>query len=107
MGGYVTHVNRGCLGTWRSTVKASAASLTKVPSDIPVPYAATLSVNPATAYRLLADFCTLERGDVIIQNGADSMVGMAVIQMARERGIKTINVIRADKYVFLVMHETG
>lgn len=84
-------------GTWRSTVKASASSVMKVANDIPAAYAATLSVNPATAYRLLADFASLEAGDVIIQNGANSMVGMAVIQMARERGIKTINVIRSDK----------
>jgi hypothetical protein len=26
------------------------------------------------------------------------MVGLGVIQMARERGIKTINIIRADRY---------
>lgn len=66
----------------------------KVPNDIPEAYAATLSVNPSTAYRLLADFESLSPGDVIIQNGANSMVGLAVIQMAREKGIKTINVIR-------------
>lgn len=88
-------------GTWRSLVKADASSVVKVPNDIPVPYAATLSVNPATAYRLLSDFEKLAPGDVIIQNGANSMVGLAVIQMARDRGIKTINVIRWDRYVSL------
>lgn len=39
----------------------------------------------------------MKAGDVIIQNGANSMVGQAVIQMARERGVKTINVIRSDR----------
>jgi len=39
----------------------------------------------------------LNPGDVIIQNGANSMVGLAVIQMARELGIKTINVVRSDR----------
>ncbi len=71
--------------------------MTKVSNDIPAAYAATLSVNPATAYRLLKDFSSLKAGDVIIQNGANSMVGQAVIQMARERGVKTINVIRSDR----------
>lgn len=84
-------------------MKADASNLVKVPKDIPAAYAATLSVNPATAYRLLADFEKLVPGDVIIQNGANSMVGLAIIQLARERGIKTINVIRADKYVVLII----
>lgn len=87
----------GALGMWRQDLTTKAGNVTKVPNDIPVPYAATLSVNPATAYRLLADFVDLKAGDVIIQNGANSMVGMAVIQMARERGIKTINVIRSNR----------
>lgn len=87
----------GGFGTWRTTLRTAEDSVMKVANDIPDVYAATLSVNPATAYRLLADFETLSPGDVIIQNGANSMVGMAVIQMARERGIKTINIIRQDK----------
>lgn len=85
-------------GTWRNSAKVAAESVVKVSNDIPAPYAATLSVNPATAYRLLADFENLSPGDVIIQNGANSMVGLAVVQMARERGIKTINIIRRDRF---------
>ena len=85
------------LGTWRQEVLAEAKRLQRVPSDIPIPYAATLAVNPCTAYRMLEDFVDLKPGDVIIQNGANSMVGMAVIQMARERGLKTINVVRSAR----------
>lgn len=60
-------------------------------------YAATVSVNPCTAYRLLRDFADLKRGDVIMQNGANSMVGQAVVQMARLMGVRTINVVRGDR----------
>lgn len=49
--------------------------LQKCPSDIPAEYAATIGVNPCTAYRLLRDFETLREGDSIIQNGANSQVG--------------------------------
>ncbi|CAN0326446.1 unnamed protein product, partial [Ectocarpus sp. 13 AM-2016] len=49
--------------------------LQKCPSDIPAEYAATIGVNPCTAYRLLRDFETLREGDTIIQNGANSQVG--------------------------------
>ena len=75
-------------------MKANATMLTKIDSGLPVAIAATLSVNPCTAFRLLNDFTTLSSGDVIIQNGANSAVGCAVIEMARARGIKNINIIR-------------
>jgi trans-2-enoyl-CoA reductase len=47
---------------------------------------------------MLRDFEKLKPGDVIIQNGANSMVGLSVIQMAREMGVKTINIVRSDRY---------
>jgi trans-2-enoyl-CoA reductase len=55
---------------------------------------ATFKVNPPTAYRLLHDFVQLTPADVIIQNAANSGVGQAVIQIARAKGVKTINVVR-------------
>jgi trans-2-enoyl-CoA reductase len=82
------------LGTWRTHAVVKADHLETVSEDIPIEYAAILSVNPCTAYRLLNDFVDLREGDVIIQNGSNSMVGLAVIQMAKMRGIKTINIIR-------------
>ncbi|NWU72366.1 MECR protein, partial [Pterocles burchelli] len=82
------------LGTWRTQGVFPEEMLLKVPSDIPVLCAATLSVNPCTAYRMLADFETLAPGDSVIQNAANSGVGQAVIQIAKASGIKTINVVR-------------
>lgn len=81
-------------GTWRTHAVAPEDQLMKVSKDIPLSYAATLSVNPATAFRLLKDFAKLEKGDTIIQNGSNSMVGQAVIQIAKVWGINTINVVR-------------
>lgn len=59
--------------------------------------AATISVNPFTADRMLLDFVKLREGDWVVQNGANSGVGQNVIQLARIRGFKTVNVIR-DRY---------
>lgn len=56
-----------------------------------------MAVNMGTAMRLLKDY-GLKSGDWLIQNGANSMVGLAVIQIAREMGIKTLNVVRSDRY---------
>ncbi|RLN73909.1 hypothetical protein BBJ28_00013377, partial [Nothophytophthora sp. Chile5] len=83
-------------GTWRNKAVAASAEVMKISPKIKVEDAATLAVNPATAYRLLADFATLSKGDVVIQNGANSAVGQAVIQLAALRGIKTVNIIRDD-----------
>ncbi len=72
----------------------SADQVLKVPNDIDPEYAACLAVNPSTALRLLKDFAALKPGDVLIQNGANSMVGQCVIQLAKLHGIRTINVLR-------------
>ncbi len=84
-------------GTWRTELTAEEKDLIRVPSDIGVASAATLSVNPGTAYRMLKDFGDLAPGDVVIQNGANSMVGLAVIQIAKKFGLKTINIVRSDR----------
>ena len=55
---------------------------------------ATMAVNPATAYRMLRDFVDLKPGDFWIQNGANSGAGEAAIQLGREWGLKSINIIR-------------
>lgn len=84
-------------GTWRQHAHADEQDVIKVPNDIPAAYASTLTINPATAYVLLREFEKLKPGDWIIQNGANSMVGLAVIQMAREMGVHTINVVRFNR----------
>lgn len=59
-------------------------------------------MNPATAYRLLRDFEHLKPGDWVLQNGANSQVGLAVIQIAREMGLKTINFVR-DRWAAFIL----
>ena len=51
-------------------------------------------MNPCTAYRLLRDFVELKPGDIILQNGANSAVGKAVIQLAKVWKYKTVNIVR-------------
>ncbi|XP_039714640.1 enoyl-[acyl-carrier-protein] reductase, mitochondrial isoform X4 [Pteropus medius] len=82
------------LGTWRTEAVFSEEALIRVPSDIPLQTAATLSVNPCTAYRMLMDFEQLQPGDSVIQNASNSGVGQAVIQIAAALGLRTINVVR-------------
>ncbi|XP_071769258.1 enoyl-[acyl-carrier-protein] reductase, mitochondrial [Centroberyx gerrardi] len=82
------------LGTWRTAAVLAEDDTISLPSDIPLLSAATLGVNPCTAFRMLSDFEDLKPGDSVIQNAANSGVGQAVIQIAAARGINTINVVR-------------
>jgi trans-2-enoyl-CoA reductase len=84
-------------GTWREYAVCNESDVDYIPSDLPISQAATLSINPSTAYRMLMDFVKLQPGDVVLQNGSNSSVGVAVIQIAKQMGVKTINVLR-DRY---------
>ncbi|PJF18563.1 hypothetical protein PSACC_01622 [Paramicrosporidium saccamoebae] len=85
---------RGAFGTWREQVVCLDDDVQVVSQNLPLSAAATFIVNPPTAYRLLHDFAQLQKGDVIVQNGANSAVGRYTIQMAKKMGIKTVNIIR-------------
>ncbi|XP_040830006.1 enoyl-[acyl-carrier-protein] reductase, mitochondrial isoform X2 [Ochotona curzoniae] len=82
------------LGTWRTEAVFNEEAVIGIPSDIPLQSAATLGVNPCTAYRMLRDFEQLQPGDSVIQNASNSGVGQAVIQIAAALGLRTINVVR-------------
>ncbi|KAJ9252815.1 hypothetical protein DTO207G8_4601 [Paecilomyces variotii] len=86
-------------GTWRTHAQMDESKLIKVDKEGLTPLqVGTVSVNPVTAYRMIKDFCNwdwLRAGEEwLIQNGANSGVGRAAIQLSREWGIKTLNVVR-------------
>lgn len=82
------------MGTWTTHTKYTEDNLLKIPNDIGLAEAATVTVNPCTAYRVLKDFVDLKAGDVIIQNGANSSVGQLVHQICKARGIISVGVVR-------------
>jgi trans-2-enoyl-CoA reductase len=86
------------MGSWQSFGIAQATDLFRVPGDIPVEMGAMVTVNPPTAWRLLRD-SGLSSGDWVVQNAANSAVGLHVIEMARHLGIKTLNVVRREELV--------
>ena len=54
-----------------------------------------LRINPGSAFRMLKDFVPdLRKGDVVVQNGANSAVGQAVIQIAKNMQLTTVNIVR-------------
>jgi NADPH:quinone reductase-like Zn-dependent oxidoreductase len=83
----------GC-GTWASHHLVPAASAIVLPPAGDPLQLAMLAVNPPTASLLLSEFVALRDGDWVIQNAANSGVGEYVIQLARARGVRTVNVVR-------------
>jgi trans-2-enoyl-CoA reductase len=84
----------GTFGTWREHGVVEASLLIPVPDAIPAQQAAMARINPATAYCMLREFESLEPGDWVVQNAANSGVGRSVLQIAKIRGLRTINVVR-------------
>ncbi|KAE9463496.1 hypothetical protein C3L33_04601, partial [Rhododendron williamsianum] len=81
-------------GTWQTYIVKDQSIWHKIDKGTPIEYAATITVNPLTALRMLEDFTSLKSGDCIVQNGATSIVGQCIIQLARYQGIHSINIIR-------------
>ncbi|KAK6058215.1 GroES-like protein [Cooperia oncophora] len=81
-------------GIWRSDGHHKETDLFPIDNELPFEASATLQVNPPTAYRMLKDFVDLKPGDTVIQNGANSAVGKAVIQICRLRGLNSVNIVR-------------
>ncbi len=85
----------GC-GSWRTHLVADAQALMPLPAGADPRQLAMLAVNPPTARLLLSGFADLKQGDWVIQNAANSAVGGYLVQLARARGLRTVNVVRRD-----------
>ena len=79
---------------WAQRRRVKAHEAIRVRADIAVVQAAMLRINPPTALLLLEDIVNLASGDWLVQNGANSAVGKILIGLARERGVRTVNVVR-------------
>ncbi|KAL7782922.1 hypothetical protein V8C37DRAFT_397631 [Trichoderma ceciliae] len=97
------------LGTWRTHAVAGLDEVLKINKEgLSATQAATISVNPSTAYRILRAYgpstgigtglgmrpLGVGSGEWFIQNGANSGVGRAAIQLGRLWGLRSINIIR-------------
>ncbi|MET8027778.1 zinc-dependent alcohol dehydrogenase family protein [Streptomyces avermitilis] len=83
---------------WSEQVLTEAAKLTAVDRSISLEQAAMLTINPTTA-GLLVESRDLPAGSWVVQNAANSGVGRSVIAFAKERGLRTINIVRREELV--------
>lgn len=93
-------------GTWRTHALGASSDFIKLPNPeqsisngkkqgLSINQAATISVNPLTAYLMLTHYVKLTPGkDWFIQNGGNSAVGKYASQVAKLLNFNSISVIR-------------
>jgi NADPH:quinone reductase-like Zn-dependent oxidoreductase len=95
------------IGTWATHVVAEVKTLVPLPNDADAKQLSMITVNPPTASLMLSEFVELQAGDWVIQNAANSGVGTYLIQLAKLKGLKTVNVVRRESAVQGVLDAGG
>jgi NADPH:quinone reductase-like Zn-dependent oxidoreductase len=93
-------------GTWSTHVVADASQLRALPSEADPLQLSMMTINPPTAALLLTEFVSLSPGEWVIQNAANSAVGLYLVQLAADQGYRTVNVVRRQDAAAIV-RETG
>ena len=84
-------------GTWGARIVAPASSVVPVSETADALQLAMLSINPATAYRLLTGYVDLEPGDWVGQNLGNSAMGQFIVSLAKRAGLRTVSVVRREE----------
>ena len=84
---------------WAEKVSTPASRVIRITKKLDPLQAAMMKVNPPTALLMLSDYVDLKPGDWVIQNAANSAVGLHIIRLAAQRGIRTINIVRRESAV--------
>ena len=84
--------------TWAQQVTAPATAFIPLPPG-DLDQLAMLVSSPATAHLLLQNYGELTEGDWVVQTAANSAVGSAVVQLAKARGLRTVNIVRREDVV--------
>lgn len=83
----------GGQGTWQELLAAPAETVVTVPVGVPDEVAAQAVINPLSVWAMLEELSAAP-GEWLVQTAAASALGRLVIQLARRRGLRTINLVR-------------
>lgn len=89
----------GSAGTWQEYLCTTPERLIPVPDEVSDVAAAQAIINPFTAWLMTTEELKLEPGQWLLQTAASSTVGRLVVQIAKLRGFKTINVVRRRAHI--------
>ncbi len=94
-------------GTWVTHLLTEARLLVPLPEGADPLQLAMLTVNPPTASLMLSELVPLVAGDWVIQNVANSGVGGYLMQLAKRRGLRTVNLVRRASAVAATKAQGG
>ncbi|KAK6206913.1 beta-ketoacyl synthase domain-containing protein [Colletotrichum tabaci] len=84
-------------GAVKTRVRSSDGLLAKLPDGMSWAHGAALPVDYTTAYAVLCEFGSLQRGDaVLVHGGAASILGRALIQIAQLQGAEVYATVDGD-----------
>lgn len=95
----------GLQGSWADYVVTTVDNLVPIPDGLSDEAAAQVIVNPLTAWIMAVEELKLGAGDWLVQTAAGSVVGRCLIQIAKLRGYKTLNLVRRQEQVAELLAE--
>ncbi len=95
------------VGSWCEEVVIQEKVLQPAPEGVPAEQLALVSGNLMTSYLLLTGITTLQPGDWVLQNAANSNCGLYIARLARAWNLKTVNVVRRDAAIAPVLEAGG
>jgi NADPH:quinone reductase-like Zn-dependent oxidoreductase len=80
--------------TYQQRLNVPASDVVVVPPDADPQQASMMGINPVSAELLLNEYVALKAGDAVVFNSATSGLSHWLIALAKERGVKTIGLVR-------------
>jgi NADPH:quinone reductase-like Zn-dependent oxidoreductase len=84
---------------WTQRIRDNAGAFVRLPPETDLAQAAMLKVNVATAHLMLTGYVQLKRGDWVVQDAANSGVGVDLIRLAHADGLRTVNIVRRSELI--------
>lgn len=79
---------------WIEQITLPARQVVALPATVDLDQAAMLKANPATALVMLKDIVSMQAGDWVILNAANSAVGQNVVKVGQALGLRIACVVR-------------
>lgn len=91
-------------GTWAEYMAAPAAQCIPLRGGVEIEHAASMIVNPFTAWALM-DIARRAGARGVVQTAAASALGRMVVRLGRSTGVAVVNVVRREEQVTLLRAE--
>ena len=85
--------------SWRERIMLPSTDLFPLPQGADPQQLSMLGNNPPTGALLLSEYVALSPGDWVIQNAGNSGVGRSVIAFAKDRGLRTVSLVRRQELI--------